>query len=218
MLSLRSPWGIALLASFLFAAVALVIEAELVSGFDNRILSAVRGWESPGLIAVMEGLSWFGSTTPTIVFCLLMMTVMAFTLSDRRKVLLFAAVMIGSTLLNKALKAVFQRERPELHRFAEETGYSFPSGHAMASFALYGMLIWLLWRRIPGTGGKTALAAVCAVMIVGISLSRICLGVHYPTDLIGGYLASGAWMALCIGVFERRKGNLAFAGRKGIPA
>ena len=103
-------------------------------------------------------------------------------------------VVFGSSILNLLLKWVFQRARPDINRLIEITGYSYPSGHSMGAFSFYSVLAYLLWRHIDSRAGRGALIAVSIVMILSIGLSRIYLGVHYPSDIVGGYLASCAWL------------------------
>lgn len=200
---LLSAYGLALLSAACFGLVALLVGQNRVADFDSEVISAVQGWESPGLTEWMKGFSQIGTTFPVIVISALVAAFLFILLRHRWELLLFVVVMVGSTSLNKVLKAVFRRERPDFHRLVEEVGYSFPSGHAMAAFALYGIIAYLLWRHISSPAGKTALVAACAIMCLCIGVSRIYLGVHYPSDVIGGYLASGLWLALSIGVYGK---------------
>lgn len=76
--------------------------------------------------------------------------------------------------------------------------FSFPSGHAMAALSLYGIIGFLLWRHIPKQSGRIALITLKAIFILIIGTSRIYLGVHYPSDIVGAYLISGFWLMLTI--------------------
>ncbi|MFC3884019.1 phosphatase PAP2 family protein [Bacillus songklensis] len=104
---------------------------------------------------------------------------------------------------HQALKQFFHRTRPDLHRLIEIEGYSFPSGHAMSACTVYGMLSFLLWRHIPTRWGRGILILISITMILTIGMSRIYLGVHYPSDIIGGYFASGFWLAMAIWFYQR---------------
>ncbi len=96
----------------------------------------------------------------------------------------------GITLINQLLKLIFKRERPSGYRLIEMAGYSFPSGHAMASLAFYGMLIYIVKRLVKNKILKILLISVNIVIIVLIGVSRIYLGVHYLSDVLTGYSIS----------------------------
>lgn len=203
----KQPYGgylLAGLATAAFTGTALLIGADRVGPFDRAIIRVVQGWESPGLTGLAETLSRLGSTISVIALTLLLAVILYVSLKHRMELILFAAAVGGAGLLNKLLKAAFQRERPDIHPLVAETGFSFPSGHTMGAVALYGILAYLLWRHIASPVGRTALIAFCALMYLGIVTSRIYLGVHYPSDIVGGTLASAAWLGLCVGVYERR--------------
>jgi undecaprenyl-diphosphatase len=116
----------------------------------------------------------------------------------RRESASVAVCLGGAAFLNWALKHFFVRARPDLFRVISETGYSFPSGHAMVSLCFYGMLAYVLGRRLAKRWQRLTLYALtgCLVMIIGFS--RIYLGVHYPSDVAAGYIAGGTWLAFCV--------------------
>jgi undecaprenyl-diphosphatase len=120
------------------------------------------------------------------------------------------AAVAGSALLNWLLKVIFQRPRPHFaHPLLVEGSYSFPSGHAMESFVVYGMLAYfavLLWLR----SWEARVAVICgaALVVVLIGFSRMYLGVHYFSDVIAGYAAGGVWLsALITGAETMRRGS-----------
>ncbi|RFB12608.1 PAP2 family protein [Bacillus sp. HNG] len=153
----------------------------------------------------MKFLSFIGSAPVIIVLSLFILFFLYKVLKHRYELILFVGVMVGSPILNYLLKELFKRARPDFHRLVEISGYSFPSGHAMSAFTFYGIFAFLLWRHIPVWWGRTALVLFSAVMIFGIGMSRIYLGVHYPTDIIGGYFASATWLGFSIWTFQRFK-------------
>ncbi|AWB46311.1 phospholipid phosphatase [Paenibacillus sp. CAA11] len=189
---------ISLLCAVFFGLIALSIRDNKIHNFDSTIISWVQGMESSGLTQWMKGLSWIGTGLPVVGVTLLVMLFLYGVLGHRRELIFLVGVCVGSALLNGLLKAVFQRARPTIHRIAEATGYSFPSGHSMAAFTLYGALAYLLWRHIPALLGRILLIAAALLLILGIGISRIYLGVHYPSDVLGGYLASGCLLAAAI--------------------
>jgi len=106
---------------------------------------------------------------------------------------------IGAGLLNLLLKNIFERTRPALFNGPIHlTTYSFPSGHAMASIAVYGMLAFVGARLTHKPLPRYAMVLGAALIVFFIGLSRIFFGVHYPTDVIGGYLAGAIWLAITI--------------------
>ena len=107
----------------------------------------------------------------------------------------------GGLALNVLLKVLFERSRPALPRVVEAAGYSFPSGHAMVSLCFYGMLAFLLMRRVASFAGRVLIVTAAVVLIGAIGLSRIYLGVHYPTDVAAGYAAGATWLAFCFSFF-----------------
>ncbi|WP_239614846.1 phosphatase PAP2 family protein [Cohnella mopanensis] len=199
---LRKAYVWACLAAVVFVIISLLIRSEGISGFDSSVISEVQGWESNGLTSVMKTFSWLGSTSVVIVIALLILLFLAFILGHRMELLFLIASLGGASLLNRVLKITFQRERPNLHRLAEELGYSFPSGHSMAAFALYGALTYLLWKHVKSGRGRALLVTIGAIIVFSIGISRVYLGVHYPSDIVGGYLASGVWLGLMIEVFR----------------
>lgn len=101
----------------------------------------------------------------------------------------------ASALFNLGIKLLVQRPRPDVLRLVEETGYSFPSGHSFVSMAFYGLLIYLAATRLRG-GWRWGLCAVLGVLVLCIGLSRIYLGVHYPSDVLAGFCGGFLWLAL----------------------
>ena len=100
------------------------------------------------------------------------------------------------TILNQILKRILQRPRPTEYRIVEETGYSFPSGHSMVSMAFYGYLIYLIYKYVKNKYLKWTLITLLSFLIVSIGISRIYLGVHYTSDVIGGFLISISYLII----------------------
>lgn len=204
-----------------FILIAVLVKQGGAAGFDRAVIHIVQSVESPPLTALAKSLSLVGSSRLAIGISLLTMTILFFALKHRMELALFLWVGLGSQLLNTLLKLWFHRERPTIHRLIEQAGYSFPSGHSMAAFSLYGVIAYLLWRHMHNRRERFILILFTVLMTGGIGWSRIYLGVHYPSDVIGGYAASGAWLMLSAACFEayrnsrERKGEARTA--KGCP-
>ena len=107
------------------------------------------------------------------------------------------------TILNQLLKRILRRPRPTEFRIVEETGYSFPSGHSMVSMAFYGYLIYLIYRYIKNKYVKWTLITILSILICLIGISRIYLGVHYTSDVLGGFLLSISYLVIYISSIKK---------------
>lgn len=204
-----SPYVVfwALLALAGFGVVAFFAVRQPLNSFDLNVAAWVQSFEAVSLTRIMVFFSTLGATKFTILITLSAMLILFFVLQHRMELLFLAASLGGASLLNKLLKIIFQRERPFVHRLVEETGFSFPSGHAMAAFALYGALAFLLWRHIRPQWGRILLIVLSCFMVVMICISRVYLGVHYPSDIAGALLASGFWLSVMIGIAQWYEGR-----------
>ncbi|CXU39728.1 type 2 phosphatidic acid phosphatase family protein [Staphylococcus aureus] len=153
---------------------------------DNEVYEFIYSSESFITTSIMLGATKVGEVWAMLCISLLLV---AYLMLKRHKIeaLFFALTMALSGILNPALKNIFDRERPTLLRLIDITGFSFPSGHAMGSTAYFGSGIYLLNRLNQGNS-KGILIGLCAAMILLISISRVYLGVHYPTDIIAGII------------------------------
>ena len=98
------------------------------------------------------------------------------------------------TVLNQLIKRILQRPRPTEYRLIEETGFSFPSGHSMVSMAFYGYLIYLIYKYVKNKYLKWISIVLLSILICSIGISRIYLGVHYTSDVLGGFLISLSYL------------------------
>lgn len=200
---LTRAFVLSLLCAFGFAIVAALVGDRKIASFDQAVISFVQGWDSPALTSVMKFFTDIGSGLPVVAITIAIMLFLYFVLKHRRELILFVFVLGGSEVLNVVLKAVFRRERPTVHRLIAESGFSFPSGHSMGAFSLYGILAFLLWKHIPVWWGRTLIILVCVALILAIGISRVYLGVHYPSDVLAGYLASGFWLGASIWSYQK---------------
>ena len=130
---------------------------------------------------------------------LIVLTIVLFIVIKNKKigVSIFSNLVIV-TILNQLLKGILQRPRPTEYRIIEETGYSFPSGHSMISMAFYGYLIYLIYKYLKNKYIKWISIVVLSLLICTIGISRIYLGVHYTSDVLGGFLISISYLVIFI--------------------
>ena len=107
------------------------------------------------------------------------------------------------TGLNQLFKRILQRPRPTEYRIIQETGYSFPSGHSMISMAFYGYLIYLIYKHVKNKYIKWISISLLSILICLIGISRIYLGVHYTSDVLGGFLISISYLVIYISAVNK---------------
>lgn len=191
----RHGWRLALLFGGLllplwgFAELADEVREAEGFAFDEPILLAANDMARAGFDRLFLLLSALGYEYGVVPADVLLVLVLALRRHYRESV--FAAVAtVGSALLNLAAKQAFARDRPSLwESIAPEHNYSFPSGHAMGSMTLALAVVLLAWH----TRWRWPVAAGMAVFVAGVGLSRVYLGVHYPSDILAGWTAAIAW-------------------------
>ena len=115
--------------------------------------------------------------------------------------------LVGVTLVNQVIKHIIRRPRPNVLRLVEESGYSFPSGHSMVSMAFYGIIIYLVYKNVSNKYLKWILIILLSLLILSIGFSRIYVGVHYFTDVAGGFLLGLAYLIIYINICNKRIGK-----------
>jgi len=115
--------------------------------------------------------------------------------------------LVGVTLVNQIIKHIVRRPRPNVLRLVEESGYSFPSGHSMVSMAFYGIIIYLVYKNVSNKYLKWTLITLLSLLILSIGFSRIYVGVHYFTDVAGGFLLGLAYLIIYINIYNKKVGK-----------
>ena len=135
---------------------------------------------------------------------LIIATIILFILIKNKKIgFSIISNLVIVTILNQLLKNILQRPRPNEFRIIEETGYSFPSGHSMVSMAFYGYLIYLIYIYVKNKYLKCTLIVLLSILICTIGISRIYLGVHYTSDVLGGFLISISYLVIYISAVNK---------------
>jgi undecaprenyl-diphosphatase len=194
--------GLAVLATLAFAALAVAVVAGATARWDDRIELGVHAHAAPDLGAAMRGLTDLGYI-PTITAIVVGADLALLRVRQRLAAAALTALMLGEGAWDDLLKLAAHRPRPDLFPHAPARGWSFPSGHAFATFCLAALLLYLAWRGLPRPL-RFPLLALSAVVVFGVGLSRVYLGVHYPSDVAGGWLAGTAWLAAA-GAWVRRR-------------
>ena len=136
-------------------------------------------------------------------YCLIIIAILCAIFIRNKKIAFAIPInLILSTMLNLLLKNIVERPRPIGYRLINETGYSFPSGHSMISAAFYGLIIYFIWKNVKNTKLKYISCILLSLLIVLIGISRIYLGVHYASDVIGGFIISIAYLIIFTSTFK----------------
>ncbi|MEB3887348.1 phosphatase PAP2 family protein [Lyngbya sp. CCY1209] len=171
---------------------------------DRLILQAIRQIHTPFLDRLMVGITGLGD--PLFLTAVGMSMVFILLFQGRKIGAIAIGVALGGVaLLNHLLKSVFGRHRPELwERIVDVSFHSFPSGHAMISLVVYGIIAY--WFAVHFRPWQWLIISAAIVLIVAIGFSRLYLGVHWPTDIVAGYAAGLVWLVACILGWEIARG------------
>lgn len=177
---------------------------SFINTIDENVYSLIISLMSKNMTSIMMFISYLGSAvtliTLTIAFIIL--------LKNRRNSAYIALNLVLVFLLNRILKLIIARPRPSVLRLVVEDGYSFPSGHSMVSMGFYGFLIYLIWVNIKNKKIKYPLVIFLSLLILFIGTSRIYLGVHYFTDVIGGFIIAILYLVIFIKFIYKRNNEM----------
>lgn len=210
----RLLWvGIALMLIGLFTKMTWELnEDEKLEPLDRKVLIFISQQRVQSLNGPAVDLTALGSPTVLSFFSVVGVVVLLIR-KNIRGALYLGIGSGGAGVFTFILKNLFTRIRPNVvPRLVEVTGYSYPSGHSLASTSFYLLITFLVWKYFVTWQSKIALLTISLILIGGICLSRIYLGVHYPTDVMSGALLGAAWACLLTAVFSRhsRSGSTQF--------
>ncbi len=178
-----------------------LIEQEL-SFFDDGIYRFLSQFITEGATNYMIFISFLGSWLVLVFLASLSLII----LWEKKKYSFYGKMiainLLASYFLNIIFKLIFQRERPDIMRLVDISGFSFPSGHSMVGISFYGFILYLCYKFIKGRWRYISVFLL-AVLIALIGISRVYLGVHYPSDVLAGFSAGLAWLAIFIVIIER---------------
>ena len=190
------------LATIGFGWLAKGVFSDRFVAFDDGLLTLFHGYWGPIPNQIMLLFTMLGD--PAVLIPLLLFV--GITLLARGRWIDAAGLLLaggGAGLLNQLLKDIFQRVRPSLFDGPFHlTSYSFPSGHSMGSIACYGMLAYIAIQLLTHRVARVAVAIAAALLILCIGISRIYFNVHYPTDVLGGFIAGAIWLVFSIVVVQ----------------
>ena len=185
---------------FLFMAKTVFIDQD--HAFDRAVFDFARSHTSSGFTAFMKFVTFFASKNFLIYGSLSLAVIFMFFKKHRWYSLKIPVVAAGSTLLNQGMKYMFGRPRPET-AFFEQSGMSFPSGHAMIGGAFYGLLIYLVWTNVRHAGKRWLLVLALALWVLLIGYSRVYFQVHYASDVLAGWSAGFLFLVISLSLLRK---------------
>lgn len=185
-------WIIFFLFFVIFLAIAEDVFEQEIFEFDSVVYNFLVNNRNEVLNNFFKIITQFGSAIVLIIITILCVIF----IRDKKYKILVPANLVTIAIINIVLKNFFLRPRPDELRLIEETGYSFPSGHAMASTAFYGLLINIVHEKVENKILRNTICIMLGLLILLISISRIYVGVHYTSDVIAGTCFSIAYLIL----------------------
>jgi undecaprenyl-diphosphatase len=194
--------AIAIAGTWAFAMLAGHVTSGSTQAFDNAVLRWLGAHRVANLDAVMLDITSLG--TSSVVAMVVGVAALFLWLNQHKHsaILLFVAT-FGGVILNNLLKLGFERPRPEVIPWVTTAAfYSFPSGHAMSATIVYSTVAYLAARLQRTRAARLAISLVATIVVALVCLSRLYLGVHYPSDVLAGVIIGLAWASFCMATLE----------------
>mgnify|MGYP006056704527 CR=1 FL=1 len=193
-------WVIMVIFLILFSIFAYKIVMDKSIYIDKIVYDFIcDNFMSERMTNIVKILTSLGSALVVIILTI----VLFIAIKNKRIAVSIVINLIVITILNNLLKIIFLRPRPNVNNLILESGYSFPSGHSSTSMAFYGYLIYLIYKYVNNKKIKISLIIFLSLVIVAIGLSRIYLGVHYASDVLGGFLLAIVYLIIFITITNK---------------
>lgn len=180
----RKIW-IAAGSLLIFAAISYIVTTVDVLSFDTVVRETIYGFRSDGRTVFFRTITYLGNWETISAICI---ATLLFRHNLRSPGIPLAATGIIAVVIQKSLKIFFHRARPDIAlHLIHQGGYSFPSGHSFSVLVFYGMIIFLCHRHMKNRTAANTVTVLLSILIALIGFSRIYLGVHFPTDVLGGW-------------------------------
>lgn len=204
---------------WLFAALAKqVLAGAPITAIDHELANALHARATPLGTTVYRLVTAFGGSWIIVIA----IAVGLFLLIRRRwsYLAVWIIALVGGGLLSLQMKAIFARPRPVFtNPLLIEQSFSFPSAHAMTSLITYGILAYFLWQEVHNRILRILIVFAAVLLVILIGISRMTLGVHYLSDVLGGFMAGGIWLGVCIAamsILQRGDTRLTASGEQNV--
>ena len=186
----------------IFISLTETLHSDALAKYDSKVTEFIISFRTPTRNKFLQFITEVGDFNGYLVMAIISTIIFYLKFKNWRYVGEIFFVLIVSGLSNVALKQVINRARPDADHLVSVATLSYPSGHAMSAIAFYGFLIYLVYTFKLKAWLKAGLILLFVFLIITIGISRVYLGVHYPSDIVGGYIAGFIWVLFCIVLFH----------------
>ena len=186
----------------LFIELTDTLTTEKLANYDREITDYVISYRSPALTQYFLAVTHIGDAYGYMVVVGLCAIISRVFFKRWKQVLQVTLVLLLASISNMILKRFIDRARPSIEHLVTVETLSYPSGHAMSAMAFYGFVIYLFYRFKMNRLLKYTIMLLLFLLILSIGISRIYLGVHFPSDIAGGFIAGFIWVVFCILIFD----------------
>ena len=186
-----------------FVVWTVLVVTGLTTGFDNYMYNLIRSLECNFFDKFFVLITKLGNVS-VIIGVVLVLSL----LFRNRHSIMFILLTITSAVTNKVIKHIILRERPDVLKLIKQGGYSYPSGHSMIAVAVYGYLLYLAFTKIKNRILKWVCSIILFILILSIGISRVYVGVHYASDVLGGFTLALMEVILIVNISKKHfRGN-----------
>ena len=195
----RKKWALVIISLLMFGILAYLVRENKTGDFDHFIYSSVTFVKNDYFTGFYKFITMFASEIMVLFISLMFLLIF----KNKRYGIFVIFNAFNILILNILLKLIFMRDRPYDLMIITETGYSFPSGHAMCALGFYGFIIYLTWHFNLEKKIKITFTILLSILIVLLGVSRVYLGVHYASDVLAGYMVSAAYLIIYINFINK---------------
>ena len=190
--------------SILFILLLILIKTNSIESFDTSIYNLIAMHINANLTDFFKFMTFLGEGVSIANFCVLALIV-TFILKKRNIGLIVAGCVTFNSLFSEGLKRIIQRPRPEILRLINESSYSFPSSHTLASVSLCGIFLYFVLKSSLDKKLRIVISAILIILPILIGISRIYLGVHNASDVLGGMILAIILLLIEISIIEKNE-------------
>ena len=193
-------WIMCIIFFIFFIVISLLIITKNDIYLDNYVYNFIYSFKNDILTLLVKCITYLGS-----VYALILIILGVLILFKNKRYALYMSInLLFITIIQYTFKNIFTRARPIDISLIEESGYSFPSGHSLTAMAFYGLIIYLIYKSKLNKKAKIIFIALFSLLIILIGVSRIYLGVHYATDVLGGFTFSTAYLVIYTSLIKNK--------------